>query len=215
MADCRRNIIIGIAGGTGSGKSALARALARQIPASVLVLNQDSYYKSQGHLSRKERDLVNYDIPIAVDHDLLLEHVQRLVKGEEVEKPRYSFVTHTRSARGETVKAGGLVIVEGLFALWDARLSPLMSLKIFVDASPDVRLVRRLKRDIEARGRTVVSVLTQYLDSVRPMHQQYVEPQRVHADLIVDTTDTPLETTVDSAIGVLKNLHPGIFASNT
>jgi uridine kinase len=174
----------------------------------MLVLDRDSYYKSQDHLSREERDLCNCDVPAALDHDLLLQHVQRLTEGQEVEKPCYFFRTHARAAKSEKVKAGGLVIVQGLFALWDPRLRALMSLKVFVDASPDVRFIRRLRREIEERGRIVASVITQYLKSVRPLHQQYVDPQRDHADLIVDTTDTLRETSLARIIRALRELHP-------
>jgi uridine kinase len=181
-------LIIGIGGGTGSGKTTVARILCeRYANLGVSVLDLDSYYHGRNHLSVEERAQVNYDEPCAIDYDLLFSHLQQLSSGQSVEKPRYLFSTHTRSCEVDLIKPTPIIIVEGLFALWEPRICSLMGLKIYVDASPDLRFIRRLQRDLVERGRTVESVVTQYLQTVRPMHQRYVEPTRMNADLVVDT----------------------------
>jgi len=211
--DSISHCIVGIAGGTGSGKTTLARRLAERyaVPGAVLV-DQDSYYRSQAHLSTVERTMVNYDAPSAFDHDLLFQHFQRLLEGQAVEKPCYSFASHTRTSRVEEICPAALVILEGLFAFWDPRLRALMDLKIFVNAASDIRLIRRLHRDLEERGRTVESILRQYTESVRPMHQRYVEPLKAHADLVLDTTERPLEESlaeIDRALAKMRGSFRG------
>ena len=181
-------LVIGIGGGTGSGKTTVARVLCeRYALLGVSLLDLDSYYHDRSYLSLDERACVNYDEPCAIDYDLLFSHLNRLLSGRGIEKPRYLFSTHTRSCEVDLIKPTPIIIVEGLFALWEPRICSLMGLKIYVDASPDLRFIRRLQRDLVERGRTVESVVTQYLQTVRPMHQRYVEPTRMNADLVVDT----------------------------
>jgi uridine kinase len=181
---------IGIGGGTGSGKTTLARSIAeRYARLGVALIDQDSYYLDQRRLSLRERESVNYDEPLAIDHGLLLEQLQELREGRSIKKPVYCFTSHTRTGEVETVVPQPLVVVEGLFALWEPRVRSLMALKIYVDADPDIRFIRRLQRDVDARGRSVQSVVEQYLQTVRPMHQRYVLPTRQHADVVVNSED--------------------------
>jgi uridine kinase len=192
--------LIGIAGGTGSGKTLLATSLAgRYAHLGVSILDLDSYYRDQRHLSEEERSLVNFDKAEAIDHDLLFQHLEKLMAGMPIEKPCYSFATHTRQPHHESVEARPMVILEGLFALWDSRIRSLMDLKVYVEADPDVRFIRRLRRDVLDRKRTVESVIGQYLQTVRPMHQLSVQPTRAYADIVVDNTDQ-----FDPAISIVE-----------
>jgi uridine kinase len=170
----------------------------RRADLGVAIVDQDSYYQDLGNLSAEARSSINYDDPSALDHDLLFQHFERLTQGQVVEKPRYSFATHTRTPEVDRVSPAPLIILEGLYALWDARLRALMGLKIYLAADPDIRLIRRLRRDLLERGRNVESVVAQYLSSVRPMHRFHVEPTKAHADLVLDTTDGPLEVSVEA-----------------
>ena len=178
--------VIGVRGGTGSGKSCVSDLLCRRYDASgIAVLNQDSYYVDRSALSVEERRSLNYDHPSAIDHDLLLRHVEKLAKGSAIERPCYCFSTHTRSSETELIHPAAVILVEGIFALWDPRLRSRMNLRIYVDAEPDLRFIRRLRRDIRERGRTVESVVEQYLESVRPMHEAFIEPTKAHANFVV------------------------------
>jgi len=171
-------VVIGIAGGTGSGKTTVARSIYHHFPSEhICLLEQDSYYRP----GRQE----NWDHPLAFDNDLLIEHIRCLKSGQAVEKPVYDFTIHDR--RQETVRVGPcrIIIVEGILILEDARLRELLDIKIFVDTDADVRFIRRLLRDIKERGRTMESVVEQYLNQVRPSHLQFVEPTRRYADLII------------------------------
>lgn len=201
MNERKQPIVIGIAGGTGAGKTTIVSRICSSHRGDVSVLDLDSYYKDQGQRSRDERDRLNFDDPSALDHDLLLCHLQQLRAGRSIEKPVYSFATHTRTLESQTVHPQALLLVEGIFALCDPRIRELMDLKIYLHAEPDMRLIRRLRRDVAKRGRTVSSVVTQYLKSVRPMHDRHIEPTRQFADLIVDTTHS-----VDGEVmGVIEN----------
>jgi uridine kinase len=184
-------LLVGIAGATGSGKSILAKFLAKRYEGvGALILEQDSYYRDQSHLRVEERDSLNYDEPGAIDHELLLMHIQRLKAGESFLKPIYCFATHTRKPEGEPVRARPLVLVEGLFSLWYASIRAQLNLKVFVEADSDLRFIRRLRRDVFERGRTVDSVIAQYLNTVRPMQEVYVLPTKHCADLVVSNNDS-------------------------
>jgi uridine kinase len=209
--------IIGIGGGTGAGKSTLAQRLAHQYAdLGGTVVDQDSYYRDQSHMRLEQRILTNYDEPAALDYELLLQHFEQLITGRPILKPRYCFVTHTRTPETTEVRPAPLIIFEGLLALWDARLRAMMDLKIFVEADADVRLMRRLVRDVHERGRTLDSTVAQYRDSIRPMHRRYVEPTKAHADLVVDTTEVTLEewlASIDRVFGKMRGTFSQAFAA--
>lgn len=193
-------MIIGVAGGTGSGKTTVARKLLERFEDTrhVLLLAQDSYYKDQAHLSLEDRQQINYDHPLAFDNDLLLAHVDALKRGEAIDLPVYSFVSHTRLSDSITTHPAQIVLVEGILVLEDVRLRERMDIKVYVDTDADERFIRRLSRDIMERGRSVDSVIEQYLTSVRPMHLQFVEPTKRYADVII-----PQGGTNEVAIGLL------------
>jgi uridine kinase len=181
-----RPLIVGIAGGSGSGKTTLVREILKLLPGrSVLVLEQDAYYKAAGHLSLDERRAVNYDHPAALDNALLVNHVRQLRRGLAVERPVYDFTSYTRLAETVRLEPADVIIVEGILILENRRLRDLMDLKLFVDTDADIRFIRRLNRDILERGRSLQSVVNQYLSTVRPMHLEFVEPSKRHADVII------------------------------
>mgnify|MGYP000912408140 FL=1 len=181
-----RPLLIGIAGGTGSGKTSVTRAILDSLPPdSVAVLEHDSYYKDQTHLSFEERLRTNYDHPFAFDTPLLIEHLEQLERGQSIEKPQYSFVQHIRLAETMTVPSRPVVILEGILILEDQRIRDLLDIKVYVDTDADVRIIRRIVRDLKERGRTLESVVDQYLTVVRPMHMQFVEPTKRYADIII------------------------------
>jgi len=179
-------IIIGIAGGSGSGKSTLLSQLVSELgPESVSVLDHDAYYRDLGHLSLAERTLVNFDHPDTLETDLLVDHLDELLTGAYIEKPVYDFTQHTRSAMTELISPRPVVIVEGILVLNDDELVRRMDIKLFVDAEDDVRLARRIRRDMAERDRTIESILDQYEQTVRPMFVQFVEPSKRKADIII------------------------------
>lgn len=179
-------VLIGVAGGSGSGKTTVARELYRQFQdESVIMIEQDSYYKDQSHLSMEERVLTNYDHPFAFDNDLLLTHLHELLNGRSILKPMYDFKLHTRSDEQVLVEPKNVVILEGMLILEDPRIREMMDIKVFVDTDADVRIVRRIQRDMEERGRTLDSIVKQYLSIVRPMHLQFIEPTKRYADVII------------------------------
>ena len=179
-------LIIGIAGGTGSGKSTVARRVAEALTdSSVAFIDMDAYYKNFAHLSMAERRRVNWDHPDAFDLDLLVEHLDRLCAGEAIEKPVYDFVQHARAPRTVEIAPADVVVIDGILLFVDARVRSLCDVKVYVDADADVRLIRRLRRDIAHRGRPIDEILEQYLNTVRPMHLQFVEPSKRYADVIV------------------------------
>lgn len=181
-----RPVFIGIAGGTGSGKTTVMRSIVNRVPrATVAVIEQDSYYKDQANVTFEERVKVNYDHPSAFDTDLLVEHLDRLAAGRIVDKPIYNYSEHTRSSDTIRVEPKDIVIVEGLLVLWEPRIRERLDMKVFVDCDADVRVLRRVVRDIRDRGRTLDSVVKQYLESVRPMHLEFVEPSKRYADIII------------------------------
>ncbi len=179
-------LIIGIAGGSGSGKTTVLRCIVEAFgPESIAVLDHDAYYRPLDHLPFEKRVAFNFDHPDALETDLMRRHLDRLLAGEAVEKPLYNFTTHTREDRTERVAPRPVVIVEGILVLAEPTLVERMNIKIFVDAAPDVRLMRRIRRDIEERGRSIEAVLEQYERTVRPMHLEFVEPSKRRADVII------------------------------
>ncbi len=185
-ADPANRLVVGIAGGTGSGKSTLARRLTRRIGAeSCALVTQDNYYNDLSHLGVQARAQVNFDHPESIDSALLVEHVRALRAGRPIESPRYDFSRHSRASGGIVVEPRPVILVEGILVLVWPALAELMDVKIFVEAADDIRLLRRVRRDIADRGRDVESVLGQYQETVRPMHDAFVRPSRSLADLIV------------------------------
>ncbi len=183
----RRPILIGIAGGTGSGKTLVARTLVERLGSDrVAVMEQDSYYKANWELPFEERAKVNYDYPDAFDHDLLLDHVRKLLKGEGVDMPVYDYVQHARCReRAVRVENHLCVLLEGILVLHDPVLRRKMDIKVFVDTDADVRFIRRLRRDVKERGRSLDGVIEQYETVVAPMHLQFAEPTKRFADIII------------------------------
>ncbi|MDT5062776.1 MAG: uridine kinase [Acidobacteriota bacterium] len=179
-------MIIGICGGTGSGKTTVANSILESVNASeVAFIQQDSYYRNLKDLPLDYRNAVNFDHPDALDNDLLVHHIRKLKGGGSVELPIYDFKTHTRLNETVLIEPKPIVIVEGILIYVDARLLEQMDIKVFVDTPDDIRFIRRLKRDIAERGRTVDSVIEQYIATVRPMHMQFVEPSKRYADVII------------------------------
>ncbi len=179
-------LVIGIAGGTGSGKTTVVRKIIENLPpGEVAVLSQDSYYKDNSHLPLEKRQEINFDHPQALEFDLLIKHIQELKEGNSIEEPMYSYLTCTRSEETKTVKPKGVVILEGILVLTNKALRDLFDIKVFVHADADDRLNRVIKRDIVERGRSVEKVLERYDKSVKPMHLQFIEPSKRYADLIL------------------------------
>jgi uridine kinase len=179
-------LIIGIAGGSGSGKSTVARNVAQALRTeSVAFIDMDAYYLNFAHLPIDERRKINWDHPDAFDWPLLVEQLERLAAGEAVDKPVYDYVTHARSHQTVTVPPADVVVIDGILLFSDQRVRELCDVKVFVDADADIRLVRRIRRDINKRGRPLEEVLEQYLTTVQPMHLQFVEPSKRYADVIV------------------------------
>jgi uridine kinase len=179
-------VVLGIAGGTGSGKTTVARALVERIgPDQVAYLEHDNYYRDLSHLSFDERSQVNFDHPDSFDTELLVEHIDLLKQGQSIDKPVYSYKKHERTSDVIPVQSQPLIIVEGILVLENPQLRSLMDVKLFVDTEDDIRLMRRLRRDIAERGRSLERVLGQYEATVRPMHLTFVLPSRRYADVIV------------------------------
>ncbi|QUH26676.1 uridine kinase [Serpentinicella alkaliphila] len=179
-------ILIGITGGTGSGKSTVARAIHRCLPKkNITVIEQDSYYKDQSHMTFEDRIKTNYDHPLAFDTLLLIEHLNNLLEGKPINKPIYDFESHTRKTETELVEPKDIIILEGIMLLDEPTLRSMLDIKIFVDTDADVRIIRRIVRDINHRGRDLNSIINQYLTTVRPAHLQFVEPNKKYADIII------------------------------
>ena len=182
----KKPIIIGVSGGSGSGKTSVSRAIYNHFPNhSIMMLEHDSYYKDQSHLTFEERLKTNYDHPFAFDTDLLIEHLEKLLNYETIEKPVYDYVAHTRSTETVIQEPKEVIILEGILILEDKRLRDLMDIKIYVDTDDDIRIIRRIKRDMVERGRTLDSIIDQYLSVVKPMYHQFIEPTKRYADVIV------------------------------
>jgi uridine kinase len=181
-----RPLVVGIAGGTGSGKTTVAASLAAAIPTGRCVtIEHDAYYRDQTHLTFEERTQINYDHPSSLESSLLVEHLRQLRAGTAVDVPIYDFAPHTRRADTRRVVAAPVIVVEGILVFTEAALREQMDVKIFVDTDPDIRLMRRIRRDLEQRGRSFQSIRDQYYATVRPMHIEHVEPSKRWADLIV------------------------------
>lgn len=179
-------MIIGICGGTGSGKTTIARSIVDAVGADrVVLVEQDSYYRNLADMPLDERHQANFDHPDSIDSDMLVNHIMRLKQGLPIEMPLYDFVTHTRSDKIETIEPKPVVIVEGILIFAEPRVLDLLDVRVFVDTPDDVRLMRRLKRDINERGRTFERTLEQYERTIRPMHFEFVEPSKRHADVII------------------------------
>jgi uridine kinase len=187
MTKDKKSLIIGITGGTGSGKSTVCKSIKESIPEeNIAIIEQDAYYKDQSHLSFEERLKTNYDHPLAFDNKLLIKHLDMLCNGESVEKPIYDYELHTRDLENTiTTEAKDIVIVEGIMILEDEELRNKLDIKIYVDTEDDLRILRRIQRDIKERGRTVDSVIDQYLTTVKPAHDQFIEPYKKYADIII------------------------------
>lgn len=178
-------LLVGIGGGTASGKTTVAARIAEALGTTAAILDMDSYYQDRSHLTPAERDALNFDHPDAFDVPLMAAQLAALRRGEVIEKPVYSFATHTREARTERVEPARVVLVEGILTLAIPEIAALFDIKIYVDTDDDIRVIRRLTRDVKERGRDFDSVVSQYLDTVRPMHLGFVEPSKRHADIII------------------------------
>lgn len=179
-------MLIGIAGGTGSGKSTFAEGLKRLFPDDITIISYDNYYKVQDHLTMEERIRVNYDCPDSLDTDLLVKHLRRLLTGESVEIPNYDFCVYNRTADTTLIRPTSVIILDGILTFHDERLRELFDIKIFADADADERILRRLRRDVMERGRDIDGVIDQYVNTVKIMHSVYVEPTKKYADIIVN-----------------------------
>jgi len=181
-----QRILIGIAGGTGSGKTLVARNIVRDLGSDrVVVIDQDSYYKNLDDIPFRDREARNFDHPEAFDQDLLRRHIRDLLDGHPIEQPIYDYAEHRRLPETRHVGDHLVIVLEGILIFVDAELRSMMDIKLFVDADPDIRFIRRLRRDLVERGRSVDSIIRQYEESVRPMHLQFVDPSKRHADLII------------------------------
>jgi uridine kinase len=182
----RRPVVVGVAGGSGSGKTTVVGALVRGVePDRVALLHHDSYYRNFDHLLPEERAVVNFDHPESLETPLLVQHLQELLEGRGVDVPVYDFTTHRRVQRTLRVEPAEVILVDGILVLAEPTLRQLMDIRIYVDTDPDLRFIRRLVRDIQERGRSLDAVVRQYLETVRPMHLDFVEPSKRYADLIV------------------------------
>ncbi len=179
-------IFIGITGGSGSGKTTVVQKIKTEIPSkSLTIIEQDSYYKDQSHLSFEERCKTNYDHPLAFDNDLLIQHLIDLRNKNTIEKPLYDYEIHNRKSEVMAVEPTDIIVLEGILIFYDKRVRDLLDIKIFVDTTSDIRLVRRIIRDMQERGRSIESVLNQYMQTVRPAHEQFIEPTKKFADIII------------------------------
>lgn len=200
----RKSVIIGIAGGSGAGKTTIAQAISQRLfdnldKPHILTICQDSYYHDRKHLSPADRCKVNYDHPDAVDTELLVKHLRLLISGFSAEIPQYDLCSHIRLKDCTIVEPANVIIVEGLFVLLDSRLRDLLDIKVFIEADDDIRFIRRLVRDVSKRERTIESVIKQYLETVKPMHLQFIASSSCYADMIIsgiDANDTAIDLLV-------------------
>jgi uridine kinase len=191
----RKPLIIGVAGGTASGKTTIANAIMESINHPQMVMIQhDAYYRDVSHLTLAERAKINFDHPDALETDLMVRHLRELIAGRSIEMPVYDFSSHTRLAKGLLKKPAKVIIIEGILIFCEQALRDLMDVRIFVDTDSDLRFIRRLKRDLQERQRSLESVIGQYLGTVRPMHVAFVEPSRKYADIIIPEGHNPVST---------------------
>ncbi len=179
------SMLVGIAGGTGSGKSTVARRIAGAFESGVMTMDMDSYYRDLSHLSMEERRKVNFDHPDAFDVALFREHLEDLKNGDSIEKPVYSFAQSVREKHTQTVHPSPIIIVEGILVLGMSEIREVLDARIFVDTDDDIRIIRRIERDVTERGRSLESVIKQYVTTVRPMHLSFVEPTKRYADIVI------------------------------
>ena len=205
-------LIIGICGGTGSGKTTVVNKILEILPANhVAILSQDSYYKDNSNISLEERKLINFDHPDSIEFDLLYKHINELKNGNSIEMPIYSYITCTRSAETIHIESKEVIIIEGILLFTDKRIRDICNVKVFVDAPADERLLRVIKRDIIERGRNVEQTLERYIDTVKPMHEQFIEPTKRFADIIVPlggenmVAINVLASTIRQKLGLSKN----------
>lgn len=199
-------LIIGIAGGTGSGKTTVVTNILRDLNAEdVLVISQDNYYKDHNELSFDEREKMNFDHPRSIDFELLTNHVQSLRNGDIIEQPVYSFITHSRKDETIITHPKNVIIIEGILVLTNPELRDLFDVKIFVHADSDERLIRRIRRDIQERGRDLDEVLTRYQKTLKPMHEQFIEPSKSHADIIVPNMKKKNEVAIKLLSTLIKD----------
>ena len=186
MSEDKRPIVIGVTGGSGSGKTTVSQAIYDNLKGqSIQIINQDTYYNDQAMMTMEERKAVNYDHPLAFDTDLLIQQLDALRHNQSIEMPVYDYKEYTRSAKTVHVEPQDVIILEGILILDDERLRDLMDIKVYVDADDDIRILRRIQRDMKERGRTLDSIISQYLKTVKPMYHQFIEPTKRYADIIV------------------------------
>lgn len=203
-------LVIGVAGGTGSGKTTLATKLKQGIAGNVIILSHDFYYRANTDIPYEQRIKMNYDHPDAFETELLVEDIKKLKSGQAIDHPQYSFVTYTRTNETVHVEPAEVIIVEGILIFENKDLLDLMDIKVFVDTDADIRLIRRLSRDVKTRGRTLDSVITQYIKTVKPMHEQFVEPYKKKADIIIPRGGqnlVALHMLVDRINALIKQKH--------
>lgn len=202
----KRPVIIAVAGGSASGKTTVVEEVISKLKKEfVVIIMHDDYYKEHNHLSLEERKTVNYDHPDSIDNELFLKHVNKLLKGEEINKPIYDFNTYSRLEKTEKITPKKVIILEGILVLTDKRIRELADIKLYVDLDSDMRFIRRMERDIKERGRTVESVVDQYLKTVKPMHHQFVEPTKRYADVIIPN-DHKHDVAVDIIVSKINTI---------
>jgi len=208
----KTGLLVGIAGGSGAGKTTLVNAISEKLKAlasiEATIVNHDSYYKEYSHLSKTEKDKLNFDHPNSLDNHLFVEHLALLKQGQSVLAPVYDFATHSRLTNTIIIKPSSVILVDGILLLVEPKIREILDIKIFLDTPADIRILRRLHRDINERGRTVESVINQYLTTVRPMHEQFVEPSKQYADLILfgeNWSESQLETVINLILNKLSN----------
>jgi len=208
----KTGLLVGIAGGSGAGKTTLVNVISEKLKAwasiEATIVNHDSYYKEYSHLSKTEKDKLNFDHPNSLDNHLFVEHLALLKQGQSVLAPVYDFATHSRLTNTIIIKPSSVILVDGILLLVEPKIREILDIKIFLDTPADIRILRRLHRDINERGRTVESVINQYLGTVRPIHEQFVEPSKQYADLILfgeNWSESQLETVINLILNKLSN----------